>query len=89
MSTHTESTNVDDTRDVRRDPPEYLTIDELAEYLCVKKKLIYHWRVQGKGPRASKVGRALRYELRDVREWLSANKEQHVGDAGGMSMTSR
>jgi hypothetical protein len=37
------------------------TVDELAEFAGVSVTTLYHWRWEGKGPKAIKVGRYLRY----------------------------
>lgn len=55
-----------------------LTLDEVAYFLGIPKNTIYRWRVDGLGPRASKVGKHLRYRRRDLEAWLDANAD----DAG-------
>lgn len=49
-----------------------LTTDELADELRVPKQTIYHWRKQGGGPPALRIGRGLRYRRGDVDEWLAS-----------------
>lgn len=49
--------------------PDYLTIDELAEYLQVSKHTIYHWRQQGNGPSAVQFGKHLRFAREVVVRW--------------------
>ena len=56
-------------------PVQLLTLDELATYLQIPKKTIYGWRTTGRGPRALKVGGALRFRLADVDSWLDAQAE--------------
>jgi len=46
------------------------TVDELAEFAGVSVTTLYHWRWQGKGPKAIKVGRFLRYPEGDIEKWL-------------------
>lgn len=46
------------------------TIDEISEYLGVPINTIHQWRHRGTGPRASKVGRHLRWRWTDVEKWL-------------------
>ncbi len=43
-----------------------LSIDAVADYLGVSVTTIYDWRVAGKGPRAIKVGRHLRFAVSDL-----------------------
>ena len=46
------------------------TVDELSEFVGVSVATLYHWRSEGKGPKAIKVGRYLRYAEGDIEEWL-------------------
>jgi predicted DNA-binding transcriptional regulator AlpA len=46
------------------------TIDEVADYLQKPVATLYAWRTKGIGPKASKVGRTLRYRWEDVERWL-------------------
>lgn len=48
------------------------TAEEVAAYLQVPVSDLYQWRHKGTGPRASKVGRYLRYRWADVEKWLDA-----------------
>jgi excisionase family DNA binding protein len=49
---------------------ELLSTLDLASYLGVPVTTLYGWRYKGEGPRASKVGRHLRYRRIDVEAWL-------------------
>jgi len=49
---------------------ELWTIGEAAAFLRVPVGTLYQWRHRRTGPRASKVGRHLRYHPADVRAWL-------------------
>ncbi len=44
--------------------------DDVAAFLRVPKSTLYQWRYLGCGPKASKVGRHLRYDPADVRAWF-------------------
>lgn len=59
----------------RRAPEPLLSIEELAELLQVSVKTIYQWRHRGVGPRVIKVGRLLRFDPTDVRDWLDRDEE--------------
>jgi len=48
----------------------YLTINELSEYLNVKKRTIYLWTMQKKIPHSKLGGKLLRFEPDKVDEWL-------------------
>jgi excisionase family DNA binding protein len=50
---------------------------EVAAYLQVPVKTLYSWRYEGRGPRARRVGRHLRYSWEDVEAWLAS------AEAGG------
>ncbi|MFU8873579.1 helix-turn-helix domain-containing protein [Micromonospora sp. SL4-19] len=46
------------------------TVEEVSTYLGVPVATLYQWRHRRVGPRASRVGRHLRYDPADVRTWL-------------------
>jgi predicted DNA-binding transcriptional regulator AlpA len=46
------------------------TVEELAEFAGVSVTALYHWRWEGKGPKAIKVGRFLRYPEANIQKWL-------------------
>lgn len=46
------------------------TAEEVSEYLDVPLRTLYAWRTRREGPRASKVGRHLRFRWVDVEKWL-------------------
>lgn len=46
------------------------TVEEVSAYLGVPVATLYQWRHRRIGPRASRVGRHLRYDPADIRAWL-------------------
>ena len=52
---------------------------DVADYLQVPVKTLYQWRYQGKGPRAYRVGRHLRYRWEDVEAWLASRAGERTG----------
>ena len=48
-----------------------MSVEEVADFLGVPVNTLYQWRHKGTGPEAYRVGRFLRYDPDDVREWLS------------------
>lgn len=48
------------------------TAEQVSEYLGVPVDTLYAWRYRSTGPRASKVGRHIRYRWEDVDAWLDA-----------------
>lgn len=53
----------------------WLTADDLSDELDIPKQTIYRWRVEGKGPRAHKIGRHLRFSRDDVDAWLAESAD--------------
>jgi excisionase family DNA binding protein len=49
--------------------------DDVSAYTKVPVQTLYRWRVEGKGPRASKLGRHLRYRKSDVDAWVDAQSD--------------
>lgn len=49
-----------------------LTISEVAAFLQVPVGTLYQWRHRGIGPAGLRVGRHVRYRMRDVEAWLEA-----------------
>jgi excisionase family DNA binding protein len=52
--------------------PELLTVDEAADYLRIAPGTLYNWRHAGRGPKATNVGRSLRYRRTDLEAWLDS-----------------
>lgn len=46
------------------------TVEDVAAYLRVPVTTLYQWRYRRVGPRASRVGRYLRYDPAEVRAWV-------------------
>jgi predicted DNA-binding transcriptional regulator AlpA len=61
--------------DGNRSPGELLTIQEFAERLTVSVGCIRAWRLRGDGPPAIRVGTALRWDAREIDEWLDSRRE--------------
>ncbi len=49
---------------------EWLTAEEVAEYLRVPLGTLYVWRTRKRGPAALRIGKHLRYRRVDVERWL-------------------
>jgi predicted DNA-binding transcriptional regulator AlpA len=47
----------------------FMTLDELAERYQLPVATVRYWRNHGKGPKAVKIGRYVRYRLEDVLAW--------------------
>ncbi|MCP2340199.1 helix-turn-helix transcriptional regulator [Actinomadura rupiterrae] len=48
------------------------TIEEVAGFLGIPVATLYRWRQVGKGPKARKIGKHLRYRSSDVHAWIDA-----------------
>ena len=51
----------------------YITTEAVAEYLQIPLSSIYQWRTRGFGPKATRVGRHLRWDLDEVDRWMREN----------------
>lgn len=53
-----------------------MTTEEVAEYLRVPVSTLHQWRYFGRGPKALKVGRHLRFRAEDVQSWLTEQEQE-------------
>jgi len=51
---------------------KYLTTNQAAEILGLKRTTLEAWRCRGGGPRFIKMGRAVRYRQRDLDVWIES-----------------
>lgn len=65
--------------DRRDDMEKLLSVEEVADYLGVPVNTLYQWRHKGTGPVAFRVGRFLRYDPAQVRDWLFDHAEVSHG----------
>ena len=56
---------------------EYLTIDDLAEYLSVKRSTLYAKVESGEIPHY-KVGRLVRFKECEIEEWLQSHRNENI-----------
>lgn len=54
------------------------TPEEVSAWLGVPVATLYQWRHRNRGPRASRVGRHLRYRTADVESWLDSTASPEV-----------
>lgn len=50
---------------------EFSTRAELAEFLKLAPQTLARWTVEGRGPRPTHLGRAVRYRRRDIEAYLN------------------
>ena len=58
----------------------FLTPEQAAEHLKVKKSTLKKWRIQGKGPLYRKHGSVIVYHIDDIDEW--SESQQHDKTSG-------
>lgn len=56
------------------DLPELATIAQMCDFTGLTRSTFARWAMDGKGPRVTKLGAAVRYRKADVIEWLDANR---------------
>jgi|TARA_Y100000294_G_scaffold127562_1_gene119107 excisionase family DNA binding protein len=54
---------------------EWLSTNDLAEWLQVPPATVSRWRYQGTGPVGYRVGRHIRYRRDDIETWLQQRRE--------------
>lgn len=57
---------------------DFLTADDVAELIKVRKQTLAVWRIKGQGPTFIKAGRAVRYRRSDVDRWLDGRAMKHT-----------
>jgi len=62
-----------------------LNQDQAAEVLAVKPRTMEGWRFRGDGPPFIRVGRHVRYRVRDLHAWLD---ERTVGSTSAADQLS-
>jgi predicted DNA-binding transcriptional regulator AlpA len=50
--------------------PEWSTRAELSQFTGISIQTLARWKVEGHGPRVTKLGGAVRYRKADVLAWL-------------------
>ena len=57
---------------LRANPPQFMTSEEVATFLRVSPDRVYQWRKEGIGPKYHRpTGRLLRYHVDDVVAWMT------------------
>lgn len=65
-------------RAARPQRPALLTAPEVCAILGIELKTLYNWRTTSRGPRATRIGKYLRYDLVDVETYIDNQREQTV-----------
>ena len=59
-----------------------LTQQKVAEILGIRAATLEKWRVSGRGPRFRKVGALVRYDQRDLEQYLDNARRSSTADDG-------
>lgn len=60
---------------------QLLTETQAADLICYSKRALQNWRLRGGGPLYVKVSaRSIRYQRRDVLDWIEVRKRRHSAD---------
>lgn len=51
---------------------QFLTTPQAAEYIGLHKSTLDTWRCRGEGPRFVKLGRAVRYRIKDLDAYIES-----------------
>lgn len=57
-----------------------LEVQEAAEYLGLSVSTLNKWRCYGEGPKFVKLGRAIRYRMSDLDEYIALRMSQSTSD---------
>ena len=64
------------------DPNQLLTEKETASLVCYTPRALQNWRLRGGGPKYVKVSaRSIRYQRRDVMEWIEERKRSNTAQS--------
>lgn len=55
-----------------------LTVPEAASYLGLAVSTLNKWRCVGGGPEYLKLGKAVRYRVADLDEWINSSRRSHT-----------
>ena len=58
---------------------DYLNDVEAAKFLRLSPQTLRNWRTQSKGPAYIRAGRAIRYAINDLRDFMEQNRVNNVG----------
>ena len=48
------------------------SIQDVSRYLKIPVKTLHQWRCRGCGPKARRLGKHLRYDPQEVRDWFES-----------------
>ena len=57
---------------------QFLTRKQAAEFLCLQKCTLEAWAIRGGGPAFVKFGRAVRYRISDLENYITNQTRQNT-----------
>lgn len=57
---------------------QLLTEKEAAALICYSDRALQNWRYRGGGPKYVKIGRMVRYQRRDILQFIEDRKRLHT-----------
>ena len=64
--------------------------EEAAKFLRVEKRTLERWRSEGRGPDYVQIsGRSVRYEEKELRRWLAANRRRSTWESDEVGRDSK
>ena len=61
----------------RRNIPQLMSVEELADYLGLRKQTLYNWLHQKKIS-GIKIGKVWRFERNEIEKWLKKHKVKNI-----------
>lgn len=58
----------------------FLTTEEAAKYLGLKRSTLEAWRCRGGGPKFIRLGRAVRYRSGDLEAWIESRTRSNTSE---------
>lgn len=60
-------------------PERWVSVDELAEHLGLRKETVYRW-IESRGLPAHRVGRLWKFKLSEIDTWVRSGEAARDGD---------
>lgn len=63
------------------DPDQLVAEHDAADRLCQSVRTLQKWRVTGYGPSYFKIGRNVRYRIRELDAWIDSRRRRHTSES--------
>jgi len=64
---------------------DFMTTEQAAQFLGLRPNTLEIWRFRGTGPKFVKLGRAVRYRLADLEDFIQAQTRQKTASRDSQS----